>query len=83
MVKRDAHPTLTLRRYAHASPDAYVQTMHDASYAGRHSREEDSWARMHGKWFFYPVGKRYPEGSYLGGKNLVWFACMSHGRAGR
>ena len=40
-------------------------------------------ARMHGKEFCYPVGKRYPEGSYLGGKNLGWFACMGHGRAGR
>ena len=41
------------------------------------------WARMHGKVFCYPVGKRYPEGSYLGGKNLGWFACMGHRRAGR
>ena len=39
--------------------------------------------RMHGKGFCYPAGKRYPGGSYRGGKNLVWFACMSHGRAGR
>ena len=41
------------------------------------------WARMHGKGFCYPAGKPYPGGSYRGGKNLVWFACMSHGRAGR
>ena len=40
-------------------------------------------ARMHGKGFCYPAGKLYPGGSYRGGKNLVWFACMSHGRAGR
>ena len=33
--------------------------------------------------FCNPVGKRYPEGRYLGGKNLVWFACVGHGRAGR
>ena len=38
---------------------------------------------MHGKGFCYPAGKLYPGGSYRGGKNLVWFACMSHGRAGR
>ena len=42
MVKQEAHPTLTLRRYVHASPDVHVQTMHDASYVGRLSREEDS-----------------------------------------
>ena len=35
---------------------------------------------MHGKGFCYPAGKLYPGGSYRGGKNLVWFACMSHGR---
>ena len=33
--------------------------------------------------FCYPAGKPYPGGSYRGGKNLVWSACMSHGRAGR
>ena len=42
-----------------------------------------TWARMHGKGFCYPAGKLYPGGSYRGGKNLVWFACMSHGRVGR
>ena len=42
-----------------------------------------SQARMHGKGFWYPAGKPYPGGSYRGGKNLVWSACMSHGRAGR
>ena len=40
-------------------------------------------ARMHGKGFCNPVGKRYPEGRYLGGKNLVWFTCVGLGRAGR
>ena len=46
-------------------------------------REIKSRARMHGKGFCYPAGKLYPGGSYRGGKNLVWFACMSHGRVGR
>jgi len=34
---------------------------------------------MHEKGFCYPAGKHYPGNSYCGGKNLVWFACMSHG----
>ena len=52
---------------------------------GRESslNRQASRARMHGKGFCHPAGKRYPGGSYRGGKNLVWFACMSHGRAGR
>ena len=26
---------------------------------------------MHGKGFYYPVGKRYPVGRHLGGKDLL------------
>ena len=47
------------------------------------NRKGEPWACMHGKGFCYPAGKRYPGGSYRGGKNWVWFACMSYGRAGR
>ena len=55
----------------------------ESEQASSFNNDAKTWARMYGKGFSYPAGKLYPGGSYRGDKNLVWFACMNHGRAGR